>query len=134
MRMNPNPGTYPYMGTSGNALNQSHDSQLEAVLKTLRSLQPDLNLSLAVTLLAVAREPGLSVNELAERVAAPQQTVSRYVAILQGRYEVPGNESFARNPLVALEVSAQDPRRRAVFLTPHGTKRVTQILSARGSK
>jgi len=103
--------------------------QLGSVLRLLRSLHPDLNLSLAITLLTVAREPGLSVNEIADRIAAPQQTVSRYVATLQGRYELPGNESFARHPLLALEVSAQDPRRRAVFLTPHGTKRVSQILA-----
>jgi DNA-binding MarR family transcriptional regulator len=120
------------MGANHNTGQVRQNAKLEAVFNLLRSLQPDLNLSLAVTLLAVAREPGLSVNELAERVVAPQQTVSRYVAILQGRYELPGNESFARHPLLALEVSAQDPRRRAVFLTPHGTKRVTQILSARG--
>lgn len=120
------------MGTTTNAAKLRQDARLEGAFRLLRSLQPDLNLSLAVTLLAVAREPGLSVNELADRVSAPQQTVSRYVAILQGRYELLGDESFAPHPLLTLEVSAQDPRRRAIFLTPHGTTRVLEILSSRG--
>ena len=106
----PDLGTYSIMSTS-----KLDTTRLEAVFQLLRSLQPDINLSLAVTLLAVAREPGLSVNEIAERVDAPQQTVSRYVATLQGRYEMPGNESFARHPLLALEVSAQGPTATSRF-------------------
>ena len=39
-----------------------------------------------VALLAVGVEAGLSVNELSERIGAPQQSTSRYVSVLTGRY------------------------------------------------
>ena len=106
--------------------------RLDSLCRLLRSLEPDLNLGLALTLVSVAREPGISVNELADRIDVPQQTASRYAAILQGRYELPGGDLsiFARNPLLSLEVSAQDPRRRALFLTPHGRKRLERIFSS----
>jgi DNA-binding MarR family transcriptional regulator len=110
----------------------TQDDRVVALIRTLRSLEPDLNLQLALTLLVVARQPGLSIGELADQIQSPQQTASRYVAILQGRYELPGSDSnsFARNPLLSLEVSKQDPRRRALFLTTHGTKRLNRILDA----
>lgn len=116
------------MGTSDAAQME----RVDALVRILRSLEPDLNLQLALTLLVVARRPGLSVGELAEQIEAPQQTASRYVAILQGRYELPSGDgnSFARNPLLSLEVSKHDPRRRALFLTGHGTKRINRILDA----
>ena len=116
------------MGTSDAA---SID-RVDALIRILRSLEPDLNLQLALTLLVVARQPGLSVGELADHIQSPQQTASRYVAILQGRYELPGSDgnSFARNPLLSLEVSKHDPRRRALFLTAYGTKRLNRILDA----
>lgn len=116
------------MGTSADRNND----RVDALIRILRSLEPDLNLQLSLTLLTVARQPGLSIGELADRIRVPQQTASRYVAILQGRYELPGSDgnSFARNPLLSLEVSQQDPRRRALFLTPNGTKRLNRILDA----
>jgi DNA-binding MarR family transcriptional regulator len=102
----------------------------DALFKLLRALQPDLSVELALTLVAVAREPGLSINELAERIQVPQQTASRYAAILQGRYELPTGElnSFARTPLLLLEVNAQNSRKRALFLTSGGRERLTSIL------
>jgi DNA-binding MarR family transcriptional regulator len=110
----------------------SQDSRVAGLIRILRSLEPDLNLQLALTLLAVARQPGISVGELADDTQVPQQTASRYVAILQGRYELPGSDgnSFARSPLLSLEVSKHDPRRRALFLTTQGSKRLNRILDA----
>lgn len=119
----------PIMGGFEGRSCKFDEEQLDAVRNLLRSLQPDLNLPLSLVLLSVALEPGLSVNELAERLNMPQQTASRHVAILLGRYEVPGNDNFSRQPLLELEVSTQDTRRRAVFLTLQGTKRVSRILS-----
>lgn len=111
-------------------------AQINNVFSLLRSLEPDLNLPLAVTLIAIAREPGLSVGELGERIGSPQQTTSRYVAILQGRYETnpSGEGGFSRNPLISLEISKQDPRKRALFLTDNGVKRVAEILRHEGRK
>jgi DNA-binding MarR family transcriptional regulator len=100
------------------------------LFRILKSIETDLNLSLALALVAVAREPGLSVNELAERLDVPQQTASRYAAILQGRYDLPESESnkLTRNPFLSLEVNAHDPRRRALYLTSYGKRWLGRIL------
>jgi DNA-binding MarR family transcriptional regulator len=118
---------YLYMGTSDNRV-LFDPIALERVITLMRSVE-ELTLPLALTLLAVAREPGLSVNQLAERIGAPQQTASRYAAILQGRYESSGAAlNLADAPLLVLEVSADDPRKRALFLTRQGQKRLASIL------
>jgi DNA-binding MarR family transcriptional regulator len=123
-------GILPKMGTS----RRFHNLQINDVLKLLRALEPDLNLPLALTLLSIAREPGLSIGELAARNNVPQQTASRYVAVLQGRYENSGDVgSFSRNPLVSIEINQNDPRKRAVYLTEDGTKRVKVILDGEGA-
>jgi len=120
------------MGSSIKTTSRRNLRRLDSLYRLLCSLGPDLNLALALTIVSVARSPGLSVNELAEHMDVPQQTASRYAAILQARYELPGGDtnSFARNPLLSLEVCANDPRRRALFLTPHGRTRLEQILDS----
>jgi DNA-binding MarR family transcriptional regulator len=109
-------------------------NQIDKVFRLLQSLEGGLSLPLALTLFAIAREPGLSVGDLALRINAPQQTASRYVAILQGRYETSssGDDDFSRNPLISLEISREDPRKRALFLTDNGVDRVTKILEIEG--
>jgi DNA-binding MarR family transcriptional regulator len=120
------------MGISGLAafMSKLDTDQLEAALTALRSIGSDLSLPLLITLLAVARAPGLSVNELAERIQVPQQTASRYVAVLQGRYQIAGSNeiTFAGKPLISLQVSASDPRRRALFLTRYGETRLARFI------
>jgi DNA-binding MarR family transcriptional regulator len=108
------------------------ERKLDALLRALVSVGAELSLPLLMTLVAVSRSPGLSINELAERIEIPQQTASRYVAILQGRYQTPGSEEspFARNPLITLEVSTDDPRRRALFLTSRGRAKLSNIINA----
>jgi DNA-binding MarR family transcriptional regulator len=132
LRAHPRVGIYPIVSTTRphGDTNGLGPEQLGAVLDALRSSGSDLSLPLLMTLVAVAREPGLSVNELAERVQVPQQTASRYVGILQGRYQMPaGSEnSFAADPLLSLQVSGNDPRRRALFLTRRGKQRLVQFI------
>jgi DNA-binding MarR family transcriptional regulator len=84
----------------------------------------------------IALEPGLSVNELSERMAMPQQSTSRYVATLLGRYqtlaESVGGESAGRarlDPLIVQEISQVDPRRRALFLSEYGEAFIKKMLS-----
>jgi DNA-binding MarR family transcriptional regulator len=105
--------------------------RLEAVLRALRSIGNDLSLPMLITLAVIARNPGLSVNDLAERIEVPQQTASRYVAILQGRYQLVGGSenTFGSKPLISLQVSANDPRRRALFLTEHGKMRLSLFIA-----
>lgn len=80
-------------------------------------------------LLAVASEEGLSVNDLADRIGAPQQTASRYAAQLMGRYQEAGDDKPAI-PLVEQRVSLDDPRKRALFLTADGAAVVRVIVEA----
>lgn len=104
-------------------------ARLEALIACLRRIEIDLSLPLLVTLAAIARYPGLSINELADRIDVPQQTASRYVGILQGRYHMLGQSStFANAPLLTTQVSVDDPRRRALFLTKVGQARLSSIL------
>jgi DNA-binding MarR family transcriptional regulator len=111
-------------------LSSFNHHQLDAVLAALRSMGGDLSLPLLITLFTIARTPGISINELADRIQVPQQTASRYVAILQGRYQMASGAGsmFASAPLLSLRVSANDPRRRALFLTPEGRTRLAGIL------
>jgi DNA-binding MarR family transcriptional regulator len=104
--------------------------RLSAVFDALGPIETNLGLPLLLALLAIAKSPGLSINDLAELINVPQQTASRYVAILQGRYQSPGQieNVFARHPLVSFEVSAEDPRRRALYLTARGQARVAEFL------
>ena len=104
----------------------------EAADKLLQALTPveeTLGLPLLLVLAAIAREPGLSVNDLADRLNAPQQTASRHVSTLQGRYAAPGRD-FGATPLITIEVSRSDPRKRALHLTRAGAARLKRVLAA----
>lgn len=102
---------------------------LSAAAALLDHVDRNLGLPLTRTLIQAAQRPGLSVNELAEFLGVPQQTASRYVAVLQGRYELPSSTVSAREPLLTLEISQLDPRRRAIFLTPEGQRRIENLLA-----
>jgi DNA-binding MarR family transcriptional regulator len=90
-----------------------------------------MSIPLLRTLVAVSLNSDLSVTELADMIGIPQQSASRYVAVLQGRYQTPGSTNvFADEPLLAHKASATDLRRYELVLTPHGTARINAILNA----
>lgn len=101
------------------------------IMRLSNALQPvrdQLYLAHMTSLLAVAAEPGLSVNELADRVGIPQPSASRFVSILLGRYQ--GPESAPPIPLITQTVSPDDPRRRALYLSQHGEEIIQAILES----
>lgn len=109
----------------------NHDRQrLEALKEALGELQSDLSLAQVMTLLSVALEPGISVNNLAERLDVPQQTASRHVAVLLGRYQGTLSSS-PPEPLLTQGVNEQDPRKRALFLNERGEEVVASMVAAR---
>ncbi len=110
------------------AISHGDQHRLVALRAALMPLQEQLSLAHLVTLLTIAVDPGLSVTDLADRTTTPQATVSRYVSVLLGRYQAPGAKSII--PLITQEISADDPRRRALFLTDHGRKIVMTILKS----
>ena len=103
---------------------------VERVFGALKSLNPELSLPLLLTLITIARRSGLSVNDLADELDIPQQTASRYVSVLQGRYQVLGRaeNTFAKAPLLTLGISTDDSRSRALFLTEAGETEVKEFL------
>jgi DNA-binding MarR family transcriptional regulator len=93
-------------------------------------MREGLSVEVLGALLTIALEPGISVNELAERLNAPQQTASRYASILLGRYQEPSlTKQPPKDPLVTQQVHTNDPRKRAMFLTDHGEEFITHLLS-----
>jgi DNA-binding MarR family transcriptional regulator len=104
--------------------------QCAALNEGLKKAEPELSIPLLRTLLAVAVNENLSVNELADHIEVPQQTASRYVAILQGRYQTSeAGASLARAPLLTHRASSTDLRRYELVLTPKGGARVQAILA-----
>lgn len=109
----------------GGAVPQAMD-RLRALLS---AVPDDLALPQLRALVAIAAEPGLSVSDLAERVGVPQQTASRYVAVLLGRYQ-DALEHGRQRVLVEQRISEEDPRRRALFLSDEGTNLLSSIINA----
>jgi DNA-binding MarR family transcriptional regulator len=114
-------------------------SKLASLASALAAVQDELTLPQLLTLITIATEPGLSVNELADRLSVPQQTASRYVATLAGRYQrlfgssdQDGDRS-SLPPLVTQEISQSDPRRRALFISKQGGALLTSIAKQLGN-
>jgi DNA-binding MarR family transcriptional regulator len=80
----------------------------------------------------VASNPGLSVNELAERLRISQQSASRHASFLMGRYtQSPGATfDFARTPLLSQSINPDDPRKRALHLTENGAALIAKVFAA----
>jgi len=96
----------------------SEASRLDAIFKALTKWQAEISLPQALALIVIAKNPGLSVNELAEKLDQPQQTVSRHVSVLLGRYQT--SESIVPRAFIRQEINVNDPRSRALFLVPDG--------------
>jgi DNA-binding MarR family transcriptional regulator len=96
----------------------SEASRLDAIFAAFLNCQSEISLPQALALIAIARHPGLSVNELAERLDQPQQTVSRHVSVLLGRYQT--SETIVPRAFIRQEINVNDPRSRALFLSADG--------------
>lgn len=105
----------------------SETSRLDTIFKAFSKYQAEISLPQALALIAIARNPGLSVNELAERLDQPQQTVSRHVAVLLGRYQI--SETVVPRAFIRQEVNAKDPRSRALFLSPEGQSLLKTLVA-----
>lgn len=123
-------GTYPYMGSNPKlrASLISYTANVAALRDGLRAVQAELSLPQLVCLLTIASSPGLSVNDVADACGIPQQTASRHVSVLLGRYETVGGGGPAE-ALIHQGVSDEDPRKRSLFLTQYGEHMVTTLLA-----
>jgi DNA-binding MarR family transcriptional regulator len=122
------------MGLNANQHHPSHaftESEKERLLylaAVLGRASPDLSLPQLVTVLTIALEPGLSVNDLAERLKIPQQSASRHVSVLLGRYQLAA-EDATRPPLIEQTINPRDPRKRALYLTARGRDEVAALAA-----
>ena len=86
------------------------------VLEEFRTLDPDLPIQYALSFLTLAQNEGLSMGELAQRLAIAQSSASRNIAALSDWH------SFGK-PGLGLVEAREDPRerrRKLVSLTPKG--------------
>ena len=104
-------------------------SEIDRLEALLAAVPGDLALPQLRALVAIAAEPGISVNELPQRIDVPQQSASRYVSVLLGRYQDPMGGAPTRI-LAEQRISEEDPRRRALFLTLEGTALLATIVHA----
>ena len=100
--------------------------RLMAVIEIARAEDPVMPIQMLQTLLAVARQPGITMQELGEILGTSQASCSRNVAAL-GKWHKFGE------PGLDLVDAIEDPverRRKIIFLTPKGRARVQEVLSA----
>jgi DNA-binding MarR family transcriptional regulator len=109
----------------------SEASRLDVIFDVLTKYQAEISLPQALALIVIAKTPGLSVNELAHRLNQPQQTVSRHVSVLLGRYQT--SETVIPRAFIRQEISVNDPRSRALFLSPAGLT-LLKALAAKSEK
>jgi DNA-binding MarR family transcriptional regulator len=102
---------------------------LRGIRDALMRIQGDLSLPQFVALMTIGLEPGLSVNELAEKLNIPQQSASRYIAVLTGRYQSELASGIVE-PLIVQQINELDPRKRALHLTPSGTELLASLLGS----
>ncbi len=102
--------------------------KLIRVLEEFRTLDPDLPIQYALSFLTLAQNEGLSMGELAQRLAIAQSSASRNIAALSDWH------SFGK-PGLGLVEAREDPRerrRKRVSLTAKGhafVHRLTALMA-----
>jgi DNA-binding MarR family transcriptional regulator len=86
-----------------------------------------IGLPALICLLEIAYSDSVSVTEIVDRTGMPQQSVSRYVSVLMGRYQSEfASSSF--EPLIEQRINRTDPRKRSLHLTNAGAELARGIL------
>jgi DNA-binding MarR family transcriptional regulator len=116
------------------AIEGKRRNKLTKLIRGLEPLQKELSLPQLLTLLQIAVSPGLSVNDLAEKLGIPQQTASRHVSALLGRYQgTPAGSDLTErstlDPLIVQEINQNDPRSRALFVSEQGDVFLEKLVS-----
>jgi DNA-binding MarR family transcriptional regulator len=120
-------------------IDEATRAKIAGLADALREIPAELGFPQLLALLTIASDPGLSVNDLAERLGVPQQTASRHAATLSGRYQGmfdisdENTTSTKSPPLITQEISQIDPRRRALFISKQGRVLLQTIAKRLGT-
>lgn len=90
--------------------------RLMRALEVFRELDPDMPIQYALSFLTLARNPGLSIRDLSERLGIAQSSASRNVAALSEwhSFRKPGHD------LIQAKEDPRERRRKIVTLTRKG--------------
>lgn len=97
--------------------------QLTEALATLKTLDADMPVSQALSLLLIANNEGLSLKELAQKTGIGMASASRYVSSF-GKATKPGSKGLG---LVAAVEDPQERRKKIITLTPKGRALVDKL-------
>jgi DNA-binding MarR family transcriptional regulator len=86
------------------------------ILEEFRRLDPDMPIQYALSFLTIARHPGLSMGDLAQRLGIAQSSASRNIAALSQWHSF----NRAGHDLVVAHEDPRERRRKIVTLTPRG--------------
>jgi len=106
-------------------------AKLSRVIELLRKqLNKDLPSQHIALLLAVARQPGITMPELCEKLDMPQGTVSRNVKLLSHFCDKTGRDNVKKKGYGLLQTDQASTNRYqlAVFLTVEGDRLVQKIV------
>lgn len=93
-------------------------------LKNMKSLNADMPVAQALSLLLIAKHEGLSLKELAERAGVGMASASRYVAAF-------GKPTGGRSQALGLVAAVEDPeerRKKVITLTPKGRAFINKLI------
>lgn len=105
--------------TSGNPL-----LPISGIIRILRTLAPDMPMQQADILIAVAMNPGATMNDLSRATGLSQSSISRNVQAMSRIHRLgkPGLD------LMEAEIDPREPRRRVIFLTSKGKTFITRLV------
>lgn len=89
---------------------------LVRAIEAFRTLDPDLPIQYALSFLTIARNEGMSIRDLSERLGIAQSSASRNVAALSKWHSF----GKAGHDLVHAEEDPRERRRKILSLTPRG--------------
>lgn len=99
------------------------------VLEAFRTLDPDLPIQYALSFMTIARNEGISIGELAERLGIAQSSASRNVAALS-RWHSFGKAGL---DLVQAQEDPRERRRKIVTLTDKGRAFLEELRAIVGN-
>ncbi len=97
------------------AVRKTKNSNFLNLLRELQKIDPEFPLQYAVCLGEIAMDEGLSLSTLSARTGLALSTVSRIVGALSQH-----RQSGQPYNLVRMKVSAEERRRKELYLTPRG--------------